>query len=142
MKTFESINELFTFTDEEISSISDEKIQSISYGIKYFNFYGDFTPRKGQILALLSDRLKNIESKKEVLNESKEKKVVLCDCGHEVEKVLVMSASFGSCCADCYDDMIDILTHLKEGDSQTQPTLVAAARGSFSRLKPFRLRRD
>ncbi len=31
----------------------------------------------------------------------------LCDCGHEVNKSLAMSASLGSSCPDCYDRMSD-----------------------------------
>ncbi len=30
-----------------------------------------------------------------------------CDCGHVVPAVSVMSASLGSSCPDCYDDMSD-----------------------------------
>lgn len=32
---------------------------------------------------------------------------VKCDCGHYVEKGLVMSASMGTSCPDCYDRMSD-----------------------------------
>lgn len=32
-------------------------------------------------------------------------KMVMCDCGHEVPAGQVMSASLGSSCPDCYDDM-------------------------------------
>ncbi len=31
--------------------------------------------------------------------------LVKCDCGHTVERMLVMSASMGSSCPDCYDRM-------------------------------------
>jgi hypothetical protein len=33
--------------------------------------------------------------------------IVKCDCGHEIEKGLVMSASLGTSCPDCYDNMSD-----------------------------------
>lgn len=33
--------------------------------------------------------------------------LVRCDCGHSVERVLVMSASRGTSCPDCYDRMSD-----------------------------------
>jgi hypothetical protein len=33
--------------------------------------------------------------------------MVKCDCGHEIEKALVMSASNGTSCPDCYDSMSD-----------------------------------
>lgn len=33
--------------------------------------------------------------------------LVRCDCGHECERLLVMSASLGSACPDCYDRMSD-----------------------------------
>lgn len=32
-------------------------------------------------------------------------RLVRCDCGHSVEQVLVMSASMGTSCPDCYDRM-------------------------------------
>ncbi len=35
------------------------------------------------------------------------KKMVTCDCGHTVPEILVMSASRGTCCPDCYDEMSD-----------------------------------
>jgi hypothetical protein len=34
-------------------------------------------------------------------------KSVSCDCGHSVEPALVMSASRGTSCPDCYDRMSD-----------------------------------
>lgn len=33
--------------------------------------------------------------------------MVKCDCGHIVPKICVMSASTGTSCADCYDNMSD-----------------------------------
>lgn len=33
--------------------------------------------------------------------------LVRCDCGHSVERVLVMNASRGTSCPDCYDRMSD-----------------------------------
>lgn len=33
--------------------------------------------------------------------------LVRCDCGHECERTLAMSASRGSACPDCYDRMSD-----------------------------------
>ena len=30
---------------------------------------------------------------------------IKCDCGHTVEKSLVMNANFGTSCPDCYDRM-------------------------------------
>lgn len=34
-------------------------------------------------------------------------RLVQCDCGHSVPQVLVMSASMGTSCPDCYDRMSD-----------------------------------
>ena len=34
-------------------------------------------------------------------------KMVVCDCGHSVSSSLVMSASLGTSCPDCYDRMSD-----------------------------------
>jgi len=50
------------------------------------------------------------------------------------EKVLVMARNPYVEAISWID--VDILTSLKEGDSQIQHTLVSAARGSLSRLKP------
>lgn len=36
-----------------------------------------------------------------------EPETLLCDCGHECERVLVMSASLGTACPECYDRMSD-----------------------------------
>lgn len=36
-----------------------------------------------------------------------EPQLVRCDCGHSVERALVMSASLGTSCPDCYDRMSD-----------------------------------
>ena len=33
--------------------------------------------------------------------------LVRCDCGHSVEPLLVMNASLGTSCPDCYDRMSD-----------------------------------
>lgn len=33
--------------------------------------------------------------------------LVRCDCGHSVERALVMNASLGTSCPDCYDRMSD-----------------------------------
>lgn len=37
----------------------------------------------------------------------KQPEMVKCSCGHTVPKLLVMSASMGSSCPDCYDSMSD-----------------------------------
>ena len=34
-------------------------------------------------------------------------KMVLCDCGHAVAAILVMTTSRGTSCPDCYDEMSD-----------------------------------
>jgi type IV secretory pathway VirB6-like protein len=33
----------------------------------------------------------------------KKVEMVMCDCGHEVERSLVMRGNLGTCCPDCYD---------------------------------------
>jgi hypothetical protein len=33
--------------------------------------------------------------------------LVMCDCGHRIERIIVMRASRGTCCPDCYDHMSD-----------------------------------
>jgi len=52
--------------------------------------------------------IKAIEGKKEEKADVVVKEVeveVLCSCGHMVPKSLVMTASFGTCCPECYDRM-------------------------------------
>jgi len=41
------------------------------------------------------------------VRQAKQKPIetVLADCGHVVDRVLVMSASLGTSCPDCYDEM-------------------------------------
>lgn len=39
--------------------------------------------------------------------EAKPVQLVRCSCGHSVESALVMSASRGTSCPDCYDRMSD-----------------------------------
>jgi hypothetical protein len=37
----------------------------------------------------------------------KPEEMVMCSCGHKIQKNLVMSASRGTSCPDCYDRMSD-----------------------------------
>lgn len=50
---------------------------------------------------------KKLEAEMEKRMEDRYNSFVLCDCGHSVAPLLVMGASMGSSCPDCYDDMSD-----------------------------------
>lgn len=41
------------------------------------------------------------------LQPARNQRMVKCSCGHTVPASQVMSASLGSSCPDCYDDMSD-----------------------------------
>jgi len=45
-------------------------------------------------------RFAPVETKEEIINDD-----VICDCGHHVPSNLVMNASMGSSCPNCYDKM-------------------------------------
>ena len=78
------------------------------YGVKFFDCETDAEAIALDALkkAYDADKAKKEEEKhmetKEV--ETKEE-TILCTCGHEVKKTLVMSTSTGSSCPDCYDRM-------------------------------------
>jgi hypothetical protein len=47
------------------------------------------------------------ELEAERLQPASRGKMVRCDCGHTVPSILVMNASLGTSCPDCYDEMSD-----------------------------------
>lgn len=91
-----------------ISALSDSDISSDER--RYFNKYGDFD------IFQISERLcqmrfNSIESEsKPVESESIEPVevgLVIADCGHRCSKNVIMSASMGTSCPNCYDRMSD-----------------------------------
>lgn len=47
------------------------------------------------------------EIEAEILQPAAREKMIRCSCGHTIPASLVMGASLGSCCPDCYDRMSD-----------------------------------
>ena len=106
MKKFKTVNEMLELTLEEIKAIPVENILEFSYGIPNFSFYGDYTQDRGNALGLLKEIFYanyKKESEKPLETVPVSQSLVRCSCGHKVEKHLVMSASLGSSCPDCYD---------------------------------------
>lgn len=100
------INDCLKMSDNELSEISDDTIRRLDYGIKYFDFGAAGirpTQRDWDVMEILRNRLGSLETKSVV--HKTEAEIVLCDCGHTVEKILRMNASSGTCCPDCYDRM-------------------------------------
>ena len=42
-----------------------------------------------------------------LLSQTRPSKLVKCSCGHTIPEELVMTASLGSACPDCFDKMSD-----------------------------------
>jgi len=100
------INDCLKMSDTELSKIGDDEIRRMDYGIKYFDFGAagiNPSQRDWDVMEILRNRLRNLETKPTA--SKTETEVVLCDCGHIVEKILVMHASSGTSCPDCYDRM-------------------------------------
>jgi len=100
-----TINEILA-NPELATSITDAEIKNLAYGITYYSPWGDDPDTAWDTLRVLRNRLAQIESQ-ERQPQSRTAKMVRCDCGHTVEADLVMSASLGTSCPDCYDRMSD-----------------------------------
>lgn len=105
----ERLNEIFNYTNGQIHSICNEELLAMHYTITtLLGFDLEVSERSIEILNFLAEKgnkLKKLESEKKSNIQSNE--FVLCDCGCSVSSILVMSASMGSSCPDCYDDMSD-----------------------------------
>ena len=81
--------------------------QCTGYGVRY----GRFVPPEYPVahcvtMALAARRLRGIEAERQEVSPWRQPvEAVHCDCGHTVARNLVMSASRGSSCPDCYDRM-------------------------------------
>ena len=101
-----TINDYLKMSDSELKNISDDTISQMSYGIKYFDFGAagiKATKRDWQIMEYLRNRLQAIEIKPTA--KTGIRAFIECDCGHAVPRKLVMNASLGTSCPDCYDRM-------------------------------------
>lgn len=122
MKTIENVPSRLTRAEYEtvcaehgIESLSDADCNS--YGVKNGVFepalkgdeIGGYAPEYCLKMALAYKRMKTIEDERKSQPKPAPKTVVeiKCDCGHTVENELVMNASLGTSCPDCYDDMSD-----------------------------------
>lgn len=77
------------------------KQNNLGYAVQYFS----------ASMAQDFEALSSIRSAYKSLNAAPTAPVavetVKCSCGHTVSRVMVMSSSRGTCCADCYDRMSD-----------------------------------
>ena len=93
-------------TAEEIVATEDMS----EYGISYFYSADDELSNvdDAHITAwhALRRAYRNASSESTV-QTSQSENLVRCDCGHDVPRELVMAASLGSSCPDCYDRMSD-----------------------------------
>jgi hypothetical protein len=102
-----NINEIIKNKIEE-DFFTDTQIQEMAYELRNFNARVAGM-KKSEILwwsgngILYKSRLTEIES---AFTSSPEKvEMVKCSCGCTVAKISVMSASLGTSCPTCYDDM-------------------------------------
>lgn len=81
------------------------------YAVRYGSFWPPEYPASHCIaMALAARRLAGIEAERAAQPRpvaSVEVEMVRCDCGHTVARDLVMHASRGTSCPDCYDRMSD-----------------------------------
>lgn len=73
--------------------MSDQKVKTSGFGIGEAGKAPASTP------------LDDYEAQR--LQPAPKGKLVKCGCGHTVPSYLVMNASMGTACPDCYDDMSD-----------------------------------
>ena len=85
------------------------------YAIKYFSpaVSATASPEEAMAFAALRDAYEDLKEKVESFMPRAPKfkpsaiaeELVQCKCGHSVPRYLVMVASLGTCCPDCYDRM-------------------------------------
>ncbi len=90
--------------------MTDSEITQARYAIDYGDF-DVFTYDVPEILKWSLARSRNRAMKGDqppaTVSPRRVVRLVRCDCGHEVPAELVMSASLGSTCPDCYDKWRD-----------------------------------
>lgn len=105
-----TINDILDWDDARVAQLTDAQVDQLGYALKYFEFgFGyDYTARRGVVMNRLRGRYAEIQSRKE--SEKKPQpveKMVRCACGHTIPAHMVMRASRGTSCPDCYDEMSD-----------------------------------
>ena len=85
-------------------TITDDQIKKLAYGIEYYSVQRGDPADAWDTMDVLRNRLREIESRPS-RPAAQAVKMVRCACGHTVDKSLVMSASLGTSCPDCYDRM-------------------------------------
>lgn len=108
-----TFREILTWTDEQLDALTDDEVRTLAYEIKYFDpDQPSVTPRILRVRAKLNNRLYDLQDKDEAARKARlaarpPVEMVRCACGHTIPKHLVMSASRGTSCPDCYDRMSD-----------------------------------
>lgn len=109
-----NIADVFGMTREQRDALTDEQIVHLAYAINYYSpmdsaQWTSWWERDLAINQELKARLKIIEAQKRAAHRRyvETLRPVVCDCGHTVAANLVMNASRGTSCPDCYDRMSD-----------------------------------
>lgn len=95
--------------EAEIVALSAETITRMSHGIRFFDFDASpiaYTREREAALRQLQARLAIIQAATK-RPEAAVPMMVDCDCGHTISSGLLMEATRGTCCPDCYDRMSD-----------------------------------
>ena len=107
-----TINEVFEMTREQRDALTDAEIVHLGYAINYYEPMGSaqWTSWWERDLAInqeLKARLSAIETARRAAQrrDAQPVRMVRCDCGHAAPANLVMNASLGTSCPDCYDKM-------------------------------------
>ncbi len=102
-----TINELIEQVQEGQTSVEDAArlaVDSLGYALEYFD---PSTRAEAETLTLIRRAAREARSTAATAAVSEPEVMVMCSCGHEVPRSQVMSASRGTACPDCYDDMSD-----------------------------------
>ena len=85
---------------------TDEELEQLSYGVKYFSFGFslEYTRQRRAKLVKMQQRLKELEEQK-VTQQNNDTRTI-CDCGHKAD--FPMTTSNGTSCPRCYDRMSSV----------------------------------
>jgi len=108
---FSTVNQLLLADADQI--VDDDDILRLAYGIENFEFSPYNKPPFDNPTPEMRARLKALRARLAVLRDRDNAAVappskgvtVLCDCGHRVPAIRVMSTSGGTSCPACYDRM-------------------------------------
>ncbi len=92
---------------EQIDALAPAQIETMAYGINYFEFGHtiDWTPARGAAMQRLRERLTALRS--QPMPAVPPPAQIRCDCGHTVSAKLAMGTARGTACPDCYDTLED-----------------------------------